>query len=243
MSLFYFAAATGTGGYRLLLEGARFADAHGFAAVWTPERHFHEFGGPFPNPSVTGAAIAAVTTRIAVRAGSVVLPLHSPVRVAEEWSVVDNISGGRVGISVASGWQPDDFVLNPSAYADAKNQMVRDLDVVRRLWRGEAVDLPGPKDRTVSVRTMPRPVQPELPVWVTSAGNPATFAQAGELGAGVLTHLLGQRPEVLQANIDAYRAAWRAAGHPGEGHVALMVHTFVGDDAEQVRRPGPQAAG
>ena len=235
MALFYFAAGTAPGGYRLLLEGARFADEHGFSAVWTPERHFHEFGGPYPNPSVTGAAIAAVTTRIAVRAGSVVLPLHSPVRVAEEWSVVDNISGGRVGISVASGWQPDDFVLNPSAYADAKNRMIRDLDVVRRLWRGEAVDLPGPGDRTVSVRTMPRPVQPELPVWVTSAGNPATFEQAGELGAGILTHLLGQRPEVLKANVDAYRAAWRAAGHPGDGHVALMVHTFVGDDAQRVR--------
>ena len=42
----------------LLLEGAKFADANGFCAVWTPERHFHAFGGPYPNPSVTGAAVA-----------------------------------------------------------------------------------------------------------------------------------------------------------------------------------------
>src|SRR4028118_2419902 len=101
-SLFYFASATGEGedSYRLLLEGARFADRHGFKAVWTPERHFHAFGGLYPNPSLTGAAIAAVTERVGIRAGSVVLPLHHPVRVAEDWSVVDNICGGRGG-----GWR------------------------------------------------------------------------------------------------------------------------------------------
>jgi alkanesulfonate monooxygenase SsuD/methylene tetrahydromethanopterin reductase-like flavin-dependent oxidoreductase (luciferase family) len=67
---------------------------------------------------VTGAAIAAVTSRIAIRAGSVVLPLNDPVLVAEEWSVVDNISGGRAGISFASGWHVDDFALAPQAYDD-----------------------------------------------------------------------------------------------------------------------------
>src|SRR5690606_38951972 len=93
-SLFYFAAggAQASEGYRLLLEGARFADANGFEAVWTPERHFHAFGGHYPNPSVASAALATVTANVAIRAGSVVLPLHSPVRVAEEWAVVDNLS-------------------------------------------------------------------------------------------------------------------------------------------------------
>ena len=56
-SLFYFSADQGSEQpYRLLMEGARYADQNGFAAVWTPERHFHEFGGLYPNPAVTGAA-------------------------------------------------------------------------------------------------------------------------------------------------------------------------------------------
>src|SRR6185295_8203230 len=79
-SLFYFAAdaAEAAGGkYRLLLEGAKYADEHGFSAVWTPERHFHPFGGLYPNAALTGAAVAAVTRRIGIRAGSVVLPLHN----------------------------------------------------------------------------------------------------------------------------------------------------------------------
>ena len=74
-SLFYFASAEAdsANGYQLLLDGARFADEHGFEAVWTPERHFHAFGGIYPNPSVTSAAVAAITQHVAIRAGSVVL--------------------------------------------------------------------------------------------------------------------------------------------------------------------------
>ena len=118
-------------GYRLLRESAQFADQHGFEAVWTPERHFHAFGGAYPNPSVLGAAIAALTPNVAIRAGSVVLPLHPSGRVAEDWSIVDNLSNGRVGISFAPGWQPNDFVLNPSGYATAKQDLQERIDEVR----------------------------------------------------------------------------------------------------------------
>ncbi|MEG8024548.1 LLM class flavin-dependent oxidoreductase [Sphingomonas aurantiaca] len=194
-SLFYFSSAANDaklGKYRLLLEGAKFADTHGFAAVWTPERHFHAFGGLYPNPAVTSAAIAAVTEHVQIRAGSVVLPLHHPVRVAEDWAMVDNLSNGRVGISFAAGWQPDDFVLRPDSFADAKQVMLREIDVVRRLWRGETVAFDGALGKPVAVGTQPRPVQPELPFWLTAAGNIETFAAAGAMGANLLTHLLGQ---------------------------------------------------
>ena len=59
----------------MLLEGAKFADANGFVAVWTPERHFHAFGGPYPNPAVTGAAVAAVTRFALIDAA-----WHQPLR-------------------------------------------------------------------------------------------------------------------------------------------------------------------
>ena len=238
LSLFYFAAGSSQAGdsYRLLLEGARFADANGFEAVWTPERHFHDFGAAYPNPSVVSAAIAATTRRVAIRAGSVVLPLHSPVRVAEEWAVVDNLSNGRVGIAFAAGWQPRDFALNPQAYGSARDGLPDMIDAVRRLWRGESLDLPGPNGEPLSVATLPRPLQAELPVWLTSAGTPASFERAGRLGLNVLTHLLGQSVPQLAANIALYRKAWREAGHRGEGRVSLMLHTFLDSDAERARR-------
>jgi natural product biosynthesis luciferase-like monooxygenase protein len=237
-SLFYFSSdqSDGPGGaYRLLTEGARFADDHGFVAVWTPERHFHEFGGLYPNPSVTSAALAMITKRVQIRSGSVVAPLHSPIRIAEEWSVVDNLSNGRVAISFASGWMPEDFTVNPANYNQRKEIMLQDIDVVRRLWEGESVDMPGPLGKDVPIKIFPRPVQRKLPLWLTAAGNPETFQIAGRLGMNLLTHLLGQSIEEVSHKIALYRQSWKEAGHPGRGHVTLMLHTFVGESLEMVK--------
>ena len=235
-SLMYFSSAdtAGENKYKLLLEGARFADRHGFAAVWTPERHFHEFGGLYPNPAQTATALAMVTERIGLRAGSVVSALHHQARIAEEWAVADNLSNGRIGIAFASGWQPRDFVLAPEAFGK-KEIMLEGIDKIQRLWRGEEVEFPGPNGQTFPVRTLPKPVQPTLPMWLTAAGSPDTFRSAGALGAGVLTHLLGQSMEELAGKLAIYREAWRTAGHTGNGHVTLMLHTFIGDDTEEVR--------
>ncbi|MDP6761667.1 MAG: LLM class flavin-dependent oxidoreductase [Planctomycetota bacterium] len=229
-------AGQGRKKYELLLESARFADAHGFSSVWTPERHFHAFGGPYPNPSVLGAAVAAVTERVAIRSGSCVAPLHHPLRIAEEWAVVDNLSEGRVGLGIASGWQPHDFVLRPENYAEHRECMFRDIEIVRSLWRGEALEFPGPDGEPIERVTYPRPIQPELPIWLTTAGNPDTYERAGEIGAHILTHLLGQPIEEVAEKIRTYRASLAAHGHDPEAFtVTLMLHTFVGEDVDEVR--------
>lgn len=237
-SLFYWGNDDGPGPkkYELLLEGAKFADTHGFCAVWTPERHFHAFGGPYPNPAVTGAAVAAVTSNIAVRAGSCVAPLHHPIRVAEEWAVIDNLTNGRTGLGIASGWHPVDFVLRPeNRPPDNKQAMFDTIDTLRRLWRGDEVEF-DKGDGMVPVKTLPRPVSRELPLWVTVAGNPQTWREAGAIGANVLTHLLGQTiPEVAE-KIGIYHAALREAGHdPAYFTVTLMLHTYVARDRDHAR--------
>lgn len=243
-SLFFFADngtspdAKSGGRYRLLLESARFADTHDFSAVWTPERHFHSFGGLYPNPSVTSAAVAAVTERVGIRAGSVVSPVQDPLRVAEEWSVVDNISHGRAAVSFGSGWHPNDFVLKPDQYQQRREHVLTTLDAVRRLWRGESLPRVNGLGDEIQVRVYPPPVQPELPVWLTSAGSVETFVAAGKAGAGLLTHLVKQGPELLATNIAEYRKAFSPTGSgiAAPGHVTLMLHTFVGDSDEAVEQ-------
>jgi phthiocerol/phenolphthiocerol synthesis type-I polyketide synthase D len=221
--------------YRLLIESARFADANGFSSVWVPERHFTRDGGLYPNPAVLQAAIALQTTRIALRAGSVVMPLHNPVRVAEEWAVVDNLSGGRVGISFASGWHPDDFMFFPERYAGRQEEMYRGIATVQKLWRGEAIEAQGGNGERIKIKTCPQPIQPELPVWITAAGDPKTFAAAGRLNAGVLTHMFNQSIEELAQKIQTYRDSLAEHGHdPSLGRVALMLHTFVSDQYGEI---------
>ena len=222
--------------YRLLVESARFADEHGFSSVWVPERHFTRFGGLYPNPAILHAALAMCTRTIRLNAGSVVAPLHHPIRIAEEWAVVDNLSNGRVGLSFASGWNPDDFVFFPERYATRHEHVFDTIRAVQGLWRGEPMTAASGSGDACAVRTYPTPVQRELPIWVTAAGHPRTFERAGAAGTHLLTHLLDQDEAVLASKLELYRKARAAAGFdPVTGEVTLMLHAFVGADAARVR--------
>lgn len=239
-SLFYFAsneAEFEKDKYRLLLEGAKFADQNGFAAVWVPERHFHAFGGIFPNPCVLASALAMITKRIRIRAGSVVLPLHNPIRVAEDWAVVDNLSSGRVDLAFARGWNPNDFVLAPQHYQNALQVLYQNLETVRDLWRGNSVVVPNGKGEETRMRIYPQPQQRELPVWITCSGGDERFIEAGKGGWNILTALLFQSVDELARKIGAYREARSKSGYdPDQGHVTLMLHTFVGMNQDEVKR-------
>ena len=139
---------------RLLLQVAREADRRGLAALWLPELE------GFPNPAIAAAALAVATHRIALRA-VLSLPLHNPIRVAEEWSLVDNLSGGRTGIAFGPG-------------------DLQEVETVRRLWRGESERVPDGEGRPIDIRIHPQPIQRELPLWLTDA------RAATALGANLL---------------------------------------------------------
>jgi natural product biosynthesis luciferase-like monooxygenase protein len=221
--------------YEQLLGMARRADDLGMCAVWTPERHYHRFGGLFPNPAVLGAAIAASTRDIGIRAGSVVSPLHEVIEIVEDWSVVDNLSHGRVQISLASGWNSIDFWHCPDRYADRKQLVEQAVAEIRRRWAGEPLAVDGPSGVRREIVAHPRPFQAEVPVWMTISGNPDSYVTAGRAGANVLTHLLGQSVDELEERIGRYREAWTANGHEGDGgEVCVMVHTLLGADHDEM---------
>lgn len=236
--IFFFSGARGAadrGAYRFILEAARAADEMGISSVWTPERHFHEVGGLYPNPALLGAAIAVNTRLISIRAGSVVLPLHDPLRVAEEWSVVDNLSRGRVQLALAAGWNARDFALRPGSYAERHALLEHDSKTVAQLWRGEPLRRETPSGPAM-LSVHPRPRQAELPIWITASNSVGTFELAGRLGCGILTHLLGQSVDELEVKLRSYREALADAGWPADrARVAVMLHTFLGADDAATR--------
>lgn len=243
-SLFHFGehALSHDSPYELLLETARVADDLGFHAIWLPERHFHPFGGISPNPSVLAAALSQTTRRLRLRAGSVILPLHNPLRVCEEWALVDRLSHGRVDIAFGWGWNADDFVLAPERFANRRQLTLDDIETVEQLWQGNPGRGPNGRGETVPFRLFPTPVQRRLPVWLTCTSAAESFIEAGARGHNVLTALLFQTIEELELKIALYRAARERHGHdPGAGEVTVMLHTFVGSSDEQVygvvRRP------
>lgn len=241
-SLFFFGmeSESASASYELLFKAAEFADKHHFKGIWTPERHFHPLGGPFASPSVLAAALAMQTKHLKLRAGSVVLPLRDPIRVAEEWAMVDHLSHGRVEISVATGWHANDFALAPENYHERKAVLQERLSTVEALWNGEKINRLDGTGQSIRVGTYPRPLQKKLPIWQTALGNPESYLQAGRRGHHLLTALLDQDIEELQSKIILYRKARSEAGFdPLKGKVAVFMHAYLGADhlavKEQVR--------
>lgn len=240
-SLFYFGSYSNKidnrDKYSLLIESVKHGDKNGYSAVWTPERHFNEFGGLFPNPSVLGSALAMITSNVQVRAGSIVSPLHHSVRIAEDWAIIDNLSNGRAALSFASGWQCDDFVFYPERYEKRHQQMLDQIEEVQNLWKGGSIELKNGLGKNINIEVFPKPIQPALPIWVTVSGKTETFIDAGKIGANILTHLLWQDSSELKEKIAAYRTSLKQHGFdPASGIVSVMLHTYVGENDEAVRK-------
>jgi natural product biosynthesis luciferase-like monooxygenase protein len=227
------ALGQGAGAYNLLLDVARLADSGNFAGIWTPERHFHTFGGLFPNPAITSAALATITDRIQLRAGSLISPLHHTIRIAEDWSMIDNLSNGRVAVSFGTGWNVNDFIFYPERFSTRYQLMYDQIDAVQRLWKGERLIFKNTYDKDIEVELFPRPVQGELPIWITSSGKASTFVEAGTRQANLLTHLAGQNLKQLGEKIAQYRIA-KEKGDDGSkpGVVSLLVHTFLDETVD-----------
>ncbi|MGZ4162762.1 MAG: MupA/Atu3671 family FMN-dependent luciferase-like monooxygenase [Tumebacillaceae bacterium] len=241
-SIFFFSGDGSTNEedkYSMLIESAKFADRNGFSAIWTPERHFEDFGGLYPNPSVLSAALAVLTENIQLRAGSVALPLHHPIRFIEEWSVVDNLSRGRVAVALASGWHPTDFIIAPNTsreyYDNRKETLFEHMELIRNVWAGATMKATGIDGNEVEVKVLPKPIQPQIDFWIASNGSPETVKKAGHSGANLLTGYLTGIDE-MEEMVALYRASRAEAGHdPETGQVTVMIHTCVGTSDSEIK--------
>ncbi|KTT67252.1 luciferase [Pseudomonas oryzihabitans] len=213
-----------------------FGDAHGFEAVYFPERHFHAFGAIYPDSAVMAASLIPQTQRIRFRTAGISLPLHHPAKVTEAWSMNDVLSGGRVDLGFGSGWSRPDFILATDAYDDRRDLMWQRIEQVRRLWAGQALTFAGPGGEAVEIVTYPRPLQATLNVWVLVAQSDESFVAAGRAGYNVFTMLYGNELPDLVQKVRLYRQARQDAGFdPASGRVTLMLHTLIGPDSSWVR--------
>ena len=215
----------------LLTAAAIWADGHRVSTLWTPERHFGSFGGGFPNPALTSAHLCGITQRVAIRAGSVVSPLHNTVRLAEDWALLSRMSGGRVGVCLAAGWNPQDFVL-AARTREERHEALRDqIEELRDLWSGRPLACADAAGRYFPTTLALRPRVP-LPLGLTVSNRREQFRFAARHRLPVLTHLLEQNAAQLAENLALYRGTWRAChGEPdGSARVTLMIHTFVTEE-------------
>jgi len=174
------------GFYRELLAQAVLAEELGYEAYWVAEHHFHEYG-VVTNPAVMLAAMARETERLRLGSAVSVLPFHDPVRVAEDYAMLDVISGGRLEMGVGSGYLPHEFAGFGIDGAEKRDRFDEALALLRRLWRGEKVAFESAYNRVHDIALNVLPVQVPAPPITVAALRPEACYHVGRQGNGMMT--------------------------------------------------------
>jgi probable LLM family oxidoreductase len=213
-----------------LLEEARLADELGLDVFGVGEHHRPDFA--VSAPAVALAAIAAQTERIRLTSAVTVLSSDDPVRVFEEFSELDNLSGGRAEIMAGRGSFTESFPLFGYDLDDYDELFEEKLLLLLEIRARERVTWSGRLRAPLEDEGVwPRPVQDPLPVWIAVGGTPKSVARAGVLGLPLTIAIIGGQPERFVPLVDLYRRAAAEAGHdPNTLPLAINTHAWVGDD-------------
>ncbi|MDQ3991923.1 MAG: LLM class flavin-dependent oxidoreductase [Actinomycetota bacterium] len=217
--------------YADTLALGRLAEEVGFDSVWVSEHHGAS-DGYLPSLLPMLAALAAVTDRVQLGTGVLLVPFHDPLRLAEDAAVVDQISNGRLILGLGLGWREEEFRMWGVPVGERLRRTTETVEVLRRAWTGERFTFEGRHFRYDRVLVTPAPARPGgPPVYLGGFAEPAV-RRAGRLGDGYIrsrSGLEGSRRSLTWAEDGA-----RAAGKdPASLGFALLQNAFVarGEDA------------
>ena len=174
-------AASPTELYAAAVEMSRYAEEHGAITIAVSEHH-HSEDGYLPSPLLLASAIAASTRSIPIQIAALILPLHDPIRIAEDIVVLDHLSGGRVSYIVATGYRPEEYEMMGREFAGRGKRMDASLEALRNAFSGEPFVYEG---RRALVR--PAPLSPGGPVLFMGGHSKNALRRAARFGLGVMT--------------------------------------------------------
>jgi len=209
------------------------AERWGLDAIWLAEIHMAPERSVCSVPLTIASAIAARTNNIKIGLGVQVLPLCQPLRLAEDTATVDHISHGRLIFGVGRSGFPRAYEAYGIPYGESPERFAEVLEVVRRAWTEERFSFTGKYYNYENVCIVPKPYHTPHPPVRIAANREDTFISAGRQGYAIFVGARRGTIDEVLPNLQIYRNAWKAAGHPGEGEVYLRAPVYVGDTAEQ----------
>ncbi|MBM11316.1 MAG: hypothetical protein CL759_04480 [Chloroflexi bacterium] len=169
-----------------VIEEAKLAEQAGFDSCFFGEHH-QDKDGFLPSPLIVCTAVAAATTTLRVGTSVILLPLHHPVRLAEDVVTLDVVSKGRVTLGVGLGYQPADFRTFGVEMDDRVELFEEKVEIIRRSWSRESFSFDGKHHQIDDMRVMPDPIQnPHPPIWI-GASAPVSGRRAGTIGDAIVT--------------------------------------------------------
>jgi alkanesulfonate monooxygenase SsuD/methylene tetrahydromethanopterin reductase-like flavin-dependent oxidoreductase (luciferase family) len=193
------------------------AENWGLDVVWLAEIHMNPTRSLLSAPLTVASAVAARTARIKIGTAVQILPLGHPLRLAEETATIDQISGGRLIFGVGRSAFPRAYDAYGISYQESQDRFAESLDIIKQAWTQEVSSHRGRYWEFDNFTLVPRPLQQPHPEIRIAASQPDTYGAIGTLGYPLFAALRASPLGDLPANIRAYRDAYRAAGHPGQG--------------------------
>ncbi len=223
--------------FRETLHLASLSDELGYTHIRQVEHYFKPYGGYSPNPLVFLSAVSQRTKRTRLVTGAVLPAFNNPLKLAGEIGMLDGISGGRLEVGFARAFLPHEFAQFGVSLDESRKRFNEGIAQIRLLLEKENVSSDGEFHSFRNVTSLPRPTQkPHTPLWIAAIATPESFALAGKMGAGVMS--IPIESEKMRSLFDTYRDAWRAAGHPGKGHVMSTFIVCCSDDRAEALAAG-----
>jgi alkanesulfonate monooxygenase SsuD/methylene tetrahydromethanopterin reductase-like flavin-dependent oxidoreductase (luciferase family) len=217
--------------YGEMVDLATVADEAGLSGFWVAEHHFHP-GGVCPSPAVLLAAAAARTRRVRLGVLVSVLPFHEPVQVAEEYALLDQLSGGRLNMGVGSGYislEFEGFGVDP---AQKREMFDHHLRLILAAWKGESVRADDPHGAPVTLNVRPRQ-RPHPPVWIAVQRREAIpFVARWGTSIAMVPYATVHDLTELTEEIREYREALPTGT---TGSVSVALHLYAGSDVARAR--------
>jgi alkanesulfonate monooxygenase SsuD/methylene tetrahydromethanopterin reductase-like flavin-dependent oxidoreductase (luciferase family) len=221
-----------------ILDEAVYAEHVGLHSAWVGEHHFSTLG-VLSCPDLVLANVAARTRRIRLAPAVTVLPLHHPIRVAEQWATLDLLSGGRVDFAAGRGYDRREYVPLQVDFEGNQAIFEEGMEVVRRLWAADGpISHHGAHYQFDEVAITPRPIQRPIPAYVASFSQPS-IELAGKLGCGLIVAPFAAAMTFggLEQVSRAYRDACSRHGQPlGRLMCSYFLHFADNAAAEQAAR-------
>jgi alkanesulfonate monooxygenase SsuD/methylene tetrahydromethanopterin reductase-like flavin-dependent oxidoreductase (luciferase family) len=219
--------------YGGLLDQVMLAEDLGYHSAWFGEHHYG--GYSFGAPSVIATAAAMRTSRIRLGTGVSLAPLHNPVRLAEEYAMLDVLSGGRLEYGVGRGFLNLAYDVLGARLEESQERYREAIALITALWTASGpIDFNGKFTQLRGYTFSPAPTQRPLPpIYAAATNSPESFTWAGENGLHLCTAFFGRLdPAEVAVNVHRYRDALAAAGvADGEREVAVVIQMHCGEDA------------
>ncbi|MSR15935.1 MAG: LLM class flavin-dependent oxidoreductase [Gammaproteobacteria bacterium] len=222
--------------YQNILAQCDRAEVHGFHSAWFAEHHFHNYGGHIPSVPVLASAVAQRTKNIRLGSGICLIPLQDPVRVAEQYAMLDCLSGGRLEFGIGRGFQKMEYDAFERDMGDSRALFEEAHDIIIKAWTEKEFSYSGRFRTLRNIEVIPKPVQKLPPIYVACIFTEESFEWTGKMGYNLMTvPYASPDPKFIVDRIEHFRAARKAVGHAGAGEVLGVYHFYCGETAEQAQ--------